>query len=109
MKKSVIIDSREAGEEAVLGNDIGEQYRSGIYYSDEPDRRIIETSLRGLQERTEKPVVVECKPLENFWLVGGRVPSEISGEEPGRLLPYPPVRCSKEAETADVEAALGSH
>jgi peptide methionine sulfoxide reductase msrA/msrB len=49
------------------GNDIGEQYRSGIYYTESLDREIIETSMRGLRERTAKPVVLECKPLENFW------------------------------------------
>lgn len=49
------------------GSDIGEQYRSGIYYADGSDREIIETSLRDLQKRQVKPVAVECKPLENFW------------------------------------------
>ncbi|MDR1580129.1 MAG: peptide-methionine (R)-S-oxide reductase MsrB, partial [Synergistaceae bacterium] len=49
------------------GNDIGEQYRSGIYYADEADREVIETSLRGLQERMANSVVVEFMPLENFW------------------------------------------
>jgi methionine-S-sulfoxide reductase len=49
------------------GDDIGEQYRSGIYYTAETDRDVIEKSLRGLRERTANPVVVEFKRLENFW------------------------------------------
>jgi methionine-S-sulfoxide reductase len=49
------------------GGDIGEQYRSGIYYANEPDREIIESSLRDLQKRVTKPVVVECGQLKNFW------------------------------------------
>jgi methionine-S-sulfoxide reductase len=49
------------------GGDIGDQYRSGIYYESEADREIIEASLSALQKRTEKPVVVECKHLESFW------------------------------------------
>ncbi|MDR2178905.1 MAG: peptide-methionine (R)-S-oxide reductase MsrB [Synergistaceae bacterium] len=49
------------------GGDIGEQYRTGIYYVNESDREIVNASLRDLQKREIKPVVVECKPLENFW------------------------------------------
>ncbi|MDR2175165.1 MAG: peptide-methionine (R)-S-oxide reductase MsrB [Synergistaceae bacterium] len=49
------------------GGDIGEQYRTGIYYTDEPDRETAEASLRELQKRTAKPVAVQCEPLKNFW------------------------------------------
>jgi peptide methionine sulfoxide reductase msrA/msrB len=49
------------------GGDIGEQYRSGIYYDREADREVIEASLSALQKKTEKPVVVECQPLKSFW------------------------------------------
>ncbi|MDR1483179.1 MAG: peptide-methionine (S)-S-oxide reductase MsrA [Synergistaceae bacterium] len=49
------------------GGDIGKQYRSGIYYANKQDREIIESSLRDLQKRVTKPVVVECERLENFW------------------------------------------
>ena len=49
------------------GNDIGTQYRTGIYYVDEADRDIIEASVSGLGERTEAPVVIETAPLENYY------------------------------------------
>lgn len=45
------------------GNDVGTQYRSGIYYSDPADAGIIERSLARLQERYDKPVVIEAEPL----------------------------------------------
>ena len=48
------------------GNDVGTQYRSGIYYSDPADLPVIEASLAKLQERYDKPIVVEAKPLSNF-------------------------------------------
>lgn len=48
------------------GNDLGTQYRSGIYYSDPADRAVIERSLAQLQERYDKPVVVETEPLRNY-------------------------------------------
>ena len=50
------------------GNDIGTQYRTGIYYSDESDQDIISDSLDELRQKLGKPVVVENLPLENFYL-----------------------------------------
>ncbi|MDD6468230.1 MAG: peptide-methionine (S)-S-oxide reductase MsrA [Erysipelotrichaceae bacterium] len=47
-------------------NDIGEQYRTGVYYEKENDREIIETFLRQKQKEFQQPIVVECLPLENF-------------------------------------------
>lgn len=48
------------------GNDIGTQYRSGIYFDDPADRTVIERSLAQLQARVSDPVVVEAEPLKNF-------------------------------------------
>lgn len=48
-------------------HDIGTQYRTGIYYTDETDYAVIETALRKLQGRYRKPVVVELKKLENYY------------------------------------------
>ena len=48
------------------GNDVGTQYRSGIYYSDPADRPVIERSLAGLQERFDDPIVVEAEPLKSY-------------------------------------------
>jgi peptide methionine sulfoxide reductase msrA/msrB len=49
------------------GNDRGAQYRTGIYYTDEKDLPVIQKSLIGLQQKLDKPVAVEVKPLENFY------------------------------------------
>jgi methionine-S-sulfoxide reductase len=48
------------------GNDIGTQYRTGIYYVDPADRKVIETSLARLQERYDKPIAIEADPLTGF-------------------------------------------
>jgi peptide methionine sulfoxide reductase msrA/msrB len=48
------------------GNDRGTQYRSGIYYVDPADRPIVERSLAGLQERFDRPVVIEAGPLTAY-------------------------------------------
>jgi len=45
------------------GNDVGTQYRTGIYYVDESDRPIIERSLAKLQESYSKPIAIELEPL----------------------------------------------
>lgn len=49
------------------GNDIGTQYRTGIYYTDPSDLPVIEKSLEALQRRYAKPIEVECQPLLNFY------------------------------------------
>ena len=48
------------------GNDIGTQYRSGIYYVDPADRPIIERSLAKLQESYAQPIAIESGPLTAY-------------------------------------------
>ncbi|MBS0508367.1 MAG: peptide-methionine (S)-S-oxide reductase MsrA [Proteobacteria bacterium] len=51
------------------GNDVGTQYRSGIYYSDPAHKSVAEDLLRQLQQEQtfDAPIVTELQPLENFW------------------------------------------
>ena len=49
------------------GADIGEQYRTGIYYEDDTEHPIISGSLTLLGESLDKPVAIEIKKLENFY------------------------------------------
>ena len=49
------------------GNDIGSQYRTGIYYIQEKDQDIILNALAHLQEVYTQPLAVECGPLINFY------------------------------------------
>ncbi len=49
------------------GNDIGEQYRTGIYFTDESEKKIISNSLNELQNKYHKKIVVENLPLRNFY------------------------------------------
>lgn len=48
------------------GNDIGSQYRSGIYYSDESDYDTIIRSKNIIQEGYDKVIVTEIKPIEKY-------------------------------------------
>lgn len=48
-------------------NDVGTQYRSGIYYVDEKDRKIIVDAIEKEQKRYKLPVVTEVKALESFY------------------------------------------
>lgn len=50
------------------GNDRGIQYRTGIYYTDEADRPIIDQVVAKEQERYDDPIVTEVEPLKNFTL-----------------------------------------
>lgn len=49
------------------GEDVGNQYRTGVYYVDESDRPVIEASLADLATRYDAPIVVECLPLDCFY------------------------------------------
>lgn len=49
------------------GNDKGSQYRTGIYYTDEVDLPTIRTAIDELAKEYSKPIVIEVKPLSNFY------------------------------------------
>ncbi len=49
------------------GNDIGKQYRSGVYYTDLNDKIIIDNYLKTLEEKTHKKVWTESLPLNNYF------------------------------------------
>ncbi|MDR0689193.1 MAG: peptide-methionine (S)-S-oxide reductase MsrA [Spirochaetaceae bacterium] len=49
------------------GADVGTQYRTGIYYTDQGDLPVIKKSLEKLRENIGVPVAIEVKPLENFY------------------------------------------
>ena len=50
------------------GNDVGTQYRTGIYYTDADDLPVIEAVVATVQRRhPSTPLAVEVMPLENFY------------------------------------------
>ncbi len=49
------------------GNDRGEQYRTGIYYSDPNDKAVVDKTLADLAKKYPQKIVVENKPLANFY------------------------------------------
>ncbi len=49
------------------GNDIGSQYRTGIYYQDTADESTIQASLTLLAKSYDKPLTIECQSLKNFY------------------------------------------
>ncbi|MBD5234494.1 MAG: peptide-methionine (R)-S-oxide reductase MsrB [Bacteroidales bacterium] len=49
------------------GNDVGTQYRTGIYYTDAEDAAVVDAMIATLQRRHSSPIAVEHGPLENFY------------------------------------------
>ena len=49
------------------GNDIGTRYRTGIYYTEECDRAVIESVYNVVAKRLGEELVVELEPLHNFY------------------------------------------
>jgi peptide-methionine (S)-S-oxide reductase len=51
------------------GNDVGTQYRSGIYYTTPEQKQVAEDLLRQIGEEKlfSRPVVTEVQPLANYW------------------------------------------
>ncbi len=50
------------------GNDIGRQYRTGIYYTDENDLGIIKNKINEEQKKYEDEIQVEVEKLDNYIL-----------------------------------------
>ncbi|GIP42471.1 peptide-methionine (R)-S-oxide reductase [Paenibacillus sp. J45TS6] len=50
------------------GNDRGEQYRTGIYYINEEDRKVIDKVMAAEQERYDDPIVTEVEKLTSYTL-----------------------------------------
>lgn len=50
------------------GNDRGEQYRTGIYYTDKADEPVIRTAVAALSKQYTRPVVVQVEPLTHFYV-----------------------------------------
>lgn len=49
------------------GNDVGTQYRTGIYYTSPEERAELAALLGGLQTVHDKPLAIELEPLRNFY------------------------------------------
>lgn len=49
------------------GGDIGSQYRTGIYYTDEKDLHIIKESFTNETKKYSKAIVTEVEALKNFY------------------------------------------
>lgn len=50
------------------GNDIGPQYRTGIYYTDPRDAIAVFSAITAIEDTYDAPIAVEVMPLENFYL-----------------------------------------
>lgn len=59
-----IIDPTSLNKQA---GDIGTQYRTGVYYKDDSTRMVAEDYINSVQQNYDKPIVVEVKPLENYY------------------------------------------
>jgi peptide-methionine (S)-S-oxide reductase len=53
------------------GNDIGTQYRSGIYWHDEAQREIVQSVFDEANRAHDGRVVTELAPLSNYWRAEG--------------------------------------
>ncbi|MCR4666890.1 MAG: peptide-methionine (S)-S-oxide reductase MsrA [Desulfovibrio sp.] len=49
------------------GNDTGPQYRTGIYYTDNKEEKIISEIIVDIQKKYSKKIVVEILPCKNFY------------------------------------------
>ncbi len=49
------------------GNDVGEQYRTGVYYSDNADEPVIRAYVEKEQQKYKEPIVTEVMPLKNYY------------------------------------------
>lgn len=49
------------------GNDVGTQYRTGIFWTDPTDEPVVRSMVATLQRRYSEPLAIEVAPLKNFF------------------------------------------
>lgn len=49
------------------GNDIGTQYRTGIYYTNENQKELIDQKIAELAKKYDNTIVIEVEPIKNFY------------------------------------------
>ena len=49
------------------GEDVGNQYRTGVYWSSQGDEAVVRAELAALQARYDLPLQVEAQPLDCFY------------------------------------------
>lgn len=49
------------------GNDIGPQYRTGIYFASPEQKAVIEAALAREQAKYDRPIAVKVEPVRNFY------------------------------------------
>jgi peptide methionine sulfoxide reductase msrA/msrB len=49
------------------GGDVGDQYRTGIFYTDKEDLPKIEEEVKRLSESYSAPIAIQVLPLKNFY------------------------------------------
>lgn len=49
------------------GNDVGTQYRTGIYYTDAAQKAAADEAIARIGDKYTSPIAVEVRPLENFY------------------------------------------
>lgn len=49
------------------GGDIGTQYRTGVYYTDESEALIIDEYFESIASKYSSPIVTEILPLDSFY------------------------------------------
>ena len=49
------------------GADVGSQYRSAMFYADDPQKQTFETAIRRAQANWDDPIVTELAPLDAFY------------------------------------------
>ena len=76
------------------GNDVGTQYRSGVYYTDIADEMLIRAILTAEQKHHKLPIAVENQPLQQFY------PAETEHQD--YLIKHPEGYCHIDLRQADV-------
>jgi len=60
-----VIDSLSVNKQ---GNDVGRQYRTGVYYTDEGDKAVIEQVFAEQEKQLGQKIAVELEPLRHYVL-----------------------------------------
>ena len=64
---SIFYDSIDPTAVNKQGEDVGTQYRTGIYFIDDESEKIAKESIDNLQKKYDNPIAIELMPLKNYY------------------------------------------
>jgi len=63
----IFFDMHDPTSKDRQGNDVGSQYRSMVFYTNEEQKKIVEHKINDIKPNFDKPILTQVEPLQKFY------------------------------------------